>query len=1009
MCFVVLVLHCTTSGAAEKIFSHLGVSDGLPASTVRCLYQDSKGFMWFGTESGGLCKYDGYAFTVYKNDVNDSTSIASNWVYCIFEDSFENLWIGTISGLDRFNRAEETFTHFVENRQSPYGLSDKWVTTIFEDNDRRLWIGTRRGLNEFNRLDSTFTQYVFPKENDPLWKNYEVKAIYQDQSHNLLIGTRTRGLCHVDKSNQRLFYGENDNDVLRELQSEIITAVSESESRLWVGTANGLYEYDAKRQRVALHKHQSDNHNSLLDNYITCLTIDPDGNVWIGSDAGLCIYSPALNRFERYSMDPRYSGALQSNYIRSIYQDRGGIVWIATKFGGISRWVPKRTVFNFRSTDSFGLDESNLVFVQALLKDTAGTLWIGTRSHGLFRYKTDEQKFERVPWLGQHVRPPAIVSLASFSHWIWIGSNKGLARFDPVAGTSFHYPALDGLPVNDMITDSFGKLWLGTSKGLYRYNADADTFESYLNEKNSPGQARRVMISSLVEREPGLLWLGTSFKGVLKINTNLDTFEHYRFDAEKINSPINDMIRALLLDRDGTLWIGTKEGLNVFDPETEKFELFRERDGLPSNTILGLAQDRDGFIWISTNNGLSSFDPQSRAFTNFDESMGCPITNFLSGAAATSENEMFFGGINGFASFFPDSLRQQATRKNTRPVIFTSFKIFDRVIDRDIAEHRDIDLSYHDNYFSFEFAHLDYINPAKNQFAYKLDGLDSTWIFCGDRRYVNYTLLPPGDYAFHVKAANAAGVWTNRGIRLDIHIAPPFWGRWWFRVFIFGLVVLLFAHLRRYYVQKHNAVEARLRARQAQLEMLRYQINPHFLFNALNSIMAMVYESRDNAVSMLRELSHLLRYSLSKKSQDMVLLKDDMDAVRRYLNIEKYRFEERLETRITIEPAAESCYIPSFFIQPLVENAIKHGKQSSKILNIDIQARLRGTALYLDIANTGRLNPNNQKQNSFGIGLQNVKRRLDLLYPNQYTLDLVEREKRVHVLIEIKNVKRQNL
>ena len=278
-----------------------------------------------------------------------------------------------------------------------------------------------------------------------------------------------------------------------------------------------------------------------------------------------------------------------------------------------------------------------------------------------------------------------------------------------------------------------------------------------------------------------VLWIGTNGGGLNRFDRDTETFIHYQGDPNKPNSLSHNSVFSIYEDKAGILWIGTfGGGLNKFDRDTETFIHFTEKDGLQNDVIYGILPDTGGNLWLSTNKGLSKFNPQTETFRNYDVNDGLQSNEFNVGAYCKSKSgEMFFGGINGFNRFHPDSVKDNP---HIPPIILTAFKKFNKIVkfDKAIFEIDEIELSYKDNFFSFEFAALDYTNPEKNQYAYKLEGFNEDWIFCGNTRNATYTNLDPGAYIFRVKGSNNDGIWNEAGVSVKIIITPPFWKTWSF-------------------------------------------------------------------------------------------------------------------------------------------------------------------------------------------------------------------------------------
>jgi hypothetical protein len=350
------------------------------------------------------------------------------------------------------------------------------------------------------------------------------------------------------------------------------------------------------------------------------------------------------------------------------------------------------------------------------------------------------------------------------------------------------------------------------------------------------------------------------------------------------------------------------------------------------------------------------------------------------------------------------------------PVVITKLKIFnkdveigggDGILSKSITETGKVSLSYRQSVFSFEFAALNYATSAQNQYAYRMEGFDQEWNWVGSRRFATYTNLNPGTYTFRVKAANNDGLWNEEGASIRVTIRPPFWESWWFKVLGVVLLLLIIKHFYDYHVQKRNVLEATSLANLSQLKLLRYQMNPHFLFNAHNSIRSMILIDKDRAWQMITELSEFFRYTLLNFNKVFAPLGEEIDAVNNYLHIEKIRYGDSLEVSFQIDEAAGKCSVPTFLFQPLVENAIKYGMQTSPMpLKVVVSIVLNGGALSIDVSNSGKLlnHPveDDKKEEVHGTSLENIKKRLEIMFEDRYGFQLYEEDGWVHTKIRIR-------
>jgi signal transduction histidine kinase len=293
----------------------------------------------------------------------------------------------------------------------------------------------------------------------------------------------------------------------------------------------------------------------------------------------------------------------------------------------------------------------------------------------------------------------------------------------------------------------------------------------------------------LSEDKNGNLWIGTYRDGVFKYEMRTGKIIQFRNDPADSTSLSNDRIRSIYEDSKGRLWIGTRlQGLNLFDPSTQKFTRYTMTNGLPSNSIYCILEDNEKNLWLATHNGISKFNPDLKTFENYDKDYGLQDNVFVAPAYCKSKRgELIFGGYNGFNVFFPEKIKKKVY---FAPFVITSIKTFDQTIYRDLSQPVDIVLPYNKNYLSFSFSLFDYYNPLKIRYKYKMESIDKDWINCGNRHYVSYGNLVPGDYKFSVMAENANGVWNKKSLSVSITICPPWWKTWWFKLTSLAILMI---------------------------------------------------------------------------------------------------------------------------------------------------------------------------------------------------------------------------
>jgi signal transduction histidine kinase/ligand-binding sensor domain-containing protein len=825
-------------------FERISTEQGLSQNTVTAILQDRQGFLWFGTE-GGLNRYDGYQFTVFQHDPDSTQSLADNSVASLYEDHTGALWIGTANGLDRYDPASGTFVHYTHKTNDPTSLGGSFVQAICEDRTGLLWIGAQDGgLDLFDQSTGRFTHYRHAADDPQSLSDDTVQTIYQDQDGSLWIGTNS-GLDRFDRSTGKFAhyrqspYGaqvENDYTVL---------SILEHRGDLWIGTRGGLIQMDRRSgQSVEYHNNPGDD-SSLGSDSVAFLYEDTEGTLWLGGRAGLDRLEDGQNGFVHYRYDQNDPHSLSSDYVRSIYQDRSGVLWVGTSDGGLSKYSPsgqKFALYQSHPGVSSGLSDNN---VWAVHEDREGILWVGTffkglnaldlRSGASTLYQHSPNKPESL--LSDEIR---VITEDSAGN-LWVGSEHGgLDRLDRGTGTFVHYrhdpnnpQSLSDDDVFAIYEDRDHRLWVGTQNGgLNRLNGSDGTFVHYLHNPNDPASLSNNYVGSIYQDKSGRLWVGT-LGGLDLWDAGRDGFVHYRHDPRDPSSLSTDMVASTVEDASGFIWVGTfGGGLNRFDPSTQSFTHFTAKNGLPDDTVYGILPDGHGFLWVSTNKGLSRFDPRSATFRNYTPDDGLQGNQFNPRASFESPaGEMFFGGVQGLNAFYPDQVRDNTYAP---PVVITAFTKLNQPAKLDLTSQEPVQLTYQDYVISFEFAALDFNAPDKNQYAYKLEGVDPDWVYAGTRRYASYTNLSGGDYVFWLKASNSDGVWGQPRAMLTVHVAPPIWETWWFRG---ALALVLVMGVAGAYWIRMRGMQARRRELETQVEQRTSDLV------TLNSIAAVVGQS----------------------------------------------------------------------------------------------------------------------------------------------------------------------
>lgn len=953
----------------DRFYSeNIQISKGLSQNSVHCILQDNKGYMWFGTWDG-LNKYDGYSFRVYnhENGLSDPTITA------LMQDQEGNLWVGTDNGLNCYNRNTNHFEVFKQDRASSNSLIDNSVTALLEDRAGYLWIGTESGLSRYDKRRHQFVSYLdSPFENTPLRSN-RINCLAQDEKGNIWIGTQ-KGLLRLHVENNRItrfFHIPDDSTSL--LADRVLSVLTEKSGIVWVGTENGLCQYSDSTRRFAAWPSLGDVDEGAVP--VNTLCRDQMGNLWIGTEnQGLFIYSSQTKTTTRYVYQVGISNSISNNNIRTVYEDAGGTMWVGT-FMGLNKLDRHSSKFMHYSANSDNRNSLTSNYVMGFYQDASGLLWVATgdglnlfdKQSGLFR------SFRHQAGNNKSLSSNELRAVCGDSAGrIWVGTKAhGLCVRDPQTGHFKHYRhrprdpnSLSDDHVLGLYLDRNELLWVCTRKGLNRLNPITGEISRFYHQPGNQHSLSDNTVWSAMEDSKGQLWVCTH-NGINKFSPGDESFStYYSLGTEVMGSPAKEVF-AMMEDRSGDFWLCTKgRGLVHFSPANNTFTSFTDKQGLPNNVVYAALEDQDQHLWISTNWGLSRFDPVTRSFVNYDARDGVQGFEFNHNAyLQTKDGELFFGGMNGFNAFFPHQICQNNAIPHT---VVTEFKVFNktRVMDPDNGDT--IRLGYRDNFFSFSFSALDYNNPAKHLYKYQLENVDKELISTtASKRNADYTNVAPGTYRFFVKGSNNDGIWDEFGFRLIVIIAPP-----WYQTWMFRLILMLLSggtiwggiawRIRRIH-QKHE-VEKKILGVEKQLydlelRALRLQMNPHFIFNSMNSIQSFVLANdTDLAVNYLAKFSQLMRWVLVNSQKQLIPLADEIKALQYYLEIEKMRFEGKFDFSLTVDPQLDTEYleIPPLIGQPYVENAIIHGLMNKGGGGqLDIQFSLKGNTLLWSITDNG--------------------------------------------------------
>lgn len=785
------------------------LDDGLSSSIITCINQDRNGFMWIGTRNG-LNRFDGNRFKVYRfsaeeelvntlpdnlildlclgneNQLYVGTSLGLslfnletykfyNFKYdstsCLYElpiqarsievDSAGCVYIGSNNGLYFFNPSENSFKHYNEED----GFDDLTVNGVYLAPDNRLWISTYTGLFVMNPGTNIIRSINVGIHNED-FSNVRFDEIIADRTGTIWVASYSDGLFMVERNNngeERLKnFVHNPGDPTSISKNRLLSLEVDKDNNLWCGAENdGVF--CMTEERKGFKQFLSSKTDPLVTKTYSgeCLFIDSGDNLWIGTYAnGLNI---APQKSESIISFSRFKGGDLSNtnnMVNAFYELNDSLISVATDGGGINIFNKRTGFFQSLNTTNSNLPND---YILSIIEDDTGNFWLTTWGEGLVYYQVATDQFTVYNKANSPLPDNNLfhVCKGNQSDILIATFNSGFVHFKPEKNEWEIYNSENSaLPVNYINVirradeESF---YIGTNSGLFRY---------YPNKKE------------IKECLPGE-------------------------DLELLHT---GHIYDVFVEDRTSVWVGTLTGLGHFNPKTGDNRVFTTNDGLPSNTVNGILKDANGLLWFSTSGGLSSYNESKGHFDNYFKYDGLQSDEFRPRSVLIDcDNNLYFGGINGFSIVFPDKLIKN---EQIPEVKFTELEIFNRAVipnksgsplNKVITEIDELRLPISQSVLTFHFSVLDYANPQKNQHAYMLENFDNDWTYCGSRRQVTYTNLDPGKYVLHVKGSNNDGVWNEEGIALKIVIVPPWWRTWWFILILFLFFVGLFwfvNHLR---------------------------------------------------------------------------------------------------------------------------------------------------------------------------------------------------------------------
>lgn len=969
--------------AEDYQFRHFTIKEGLSQSAVLCIMQDRRGFMWFGT-ANGLNRFDGYNFIAYVNNPYDSSSISDNEITSVFEDAQGYLWIGTVKGvLNKFNRRTETFEYYFPDSSSNIKIDFKdyytnypisfvrynsnTITSIAEDKNGNLWIGTwGNGLYRFNKVDKSFEHFYYQSVDKNSISYNRITKILVDKKSAVWIGTFGGGLNRVIKVQNKNYNSQYSYKFIRYKagrisgisNNDILSIYEDSRSNLWIGTYNGgLNKLNDSQKYVPVEEAEftrySSNRSLVKIHYKTIMSIveDSEGDIWLGTlGEGLIKFNPVSNSILSFKHNPHNENSLPDNDVIALEKDKSGILWLGTSLGrGITQLQVNRKKFNH--VTHYPGDPNSLSdnVIWSITEDKDGYIWLGTYRGGLNRYDKEKKEFK------------------TFKH------NPG------------NQNSIPDNHIRSLAVDDNNNLWVGSFEGgLSMYNRRTGDFIDFKELGLDEKALGSDQILDIHIENDSVFWIAAYGGGLVKIifgENNRIGYKNFSHDPEDKSSLSDNRVYTILQTDPDILWIGTfGGGLNKYSEELNRFIRFGKKEGLESYIVYGIVEDRHKNLWMSTNNGIFKFTREDHLFTQYDISDGVQSLEFSGGAYyKASDGEIYFGGINGVNSFYPDSINFISYVPD---IVISSVKVLNNLWR---GERNKMVLSHTENFFSFEFASLDYSNPDDCRYAYMLEGFDNDWQYTDSKqRIATYTNITPGEYTFKVIGSNSDGVWNYEGANIKLTILPPFWLTWWFIASMILILLSVIYFISTVRIRNLLAIEKLKMKLAADLhDNIGSGLTEISILSELTS--REMHNGSGNGTQNLKSISETSRKLVDNMSDivwvvnpskdslhDLILrLKDSYSEVLTYMGI---------SLKTTNLHKLENVKLPMEYRQNLflifkegINNSLKHSKCTNIYLNINI----RGEILEMVLKDNGT--GINSTTKEMGNGLKNMEERARII------------------------------
>jgi two-component system, sensor histidine kinase ChiS len=1018
-----IVAQLLASEIPEQFISYT-TEDGLPHNTVRAIAQDSVGFMYFGTQDG-LVRFDGNKVQTFRHDHHHPYTLSNNFITSLYVGRSNKLWIGTRDGFNQFDLITEKIIPFRNDSTDPFSLGNNSIHSVYEDTSGIVWIATSGGgLNRFDPRMGTFIRYQRdPTDPHSIGFNY-ISCITEDDTGILWLGTTGKGIIRFNRITDTFTTYEFQPGIAESFRSNVVRSITQDASGLlWIGTYGGFHLFDPERGYIRHWTQAEIPGNSLSENSVWSIKEDSDQMLWIATfGGGMNRFDPKTEEFKHWLCNDDKKDAISSNSLFTLFFDNVGTLWIGTA-NGISKINDARKQIATYAHNPRNPNTLAASMVSAIFEDSSGIVWVGAGGlNKLDRELNTVTRYMAKPDDRSQLSHSRITTIhQDATGMLLVGTEGGgLNLFDPYRQTfrQFRQEIQDQRKLShDAIwtscIDRYGNLWIGTAGGgLNKFEGSSETFTRWLADIGDAHALTNNFITSIIEDRDAFLWVGTDGGGVHRFDPQTGIFTRYQSKQENQTGISSNFISVLFQDSRGILWVGTSGGgLNKciagdpIQPDRMSCFAYDEKSGFPSDVIQGILEDNRGNLWISTNRGIVVLNPHDNSFRTYDRFDGLQGNEFERGSCFKNTNgELMFGGFNGMNVFHPENISDNLVPP---PIVITGLRFLNNPVV--IGENSMLQkvpwatdvvtMPYDRSMVTFEFAALDYRFPRKNQYAYKLDGFNEDWIYCGNERTATFTNLNPGTYTFRVKGSNNDGIWNQEGTTMKLVILPPYWKTWWFQAVLLMsvagfLAFLFYSRIEHYKKARSQQQEFSKRLIQSQ-ELERKRIAAELHDGLAQNLLLINYEiikhipsenpessSLNNALTYLKESVNEVReiaYNLHPHQLDRLGLTKALEsAAQRVAHASGMKLNMHLENIDTHIPTDNQIHVYRI-IQEVFTNIVKHAEASK----CDFSIRIEGKVIQIRLVDNGKgfiySKSKQTMSGTKGFGLSDIEERAKLI------------------------------